>query len=68
MVHTANKMLTRCWCICGSGNKNQNGGVFVVEKGTGRNLFAYADQTPNDHAPVAAVMKAAGLTTLTKRP
>ena len=61
MVFTAQKMLTKCWCMCSSGDPRQNGGVFVLEKDTGRSLFAHIDQQPNDHAPVEQVLKAAGL-------
>ena len=64
MVRTAQKMLTKCWCICHSGDAKQNGGVFVLEKGTGRSLFAHVDQRPNDHAPVDVVLKAAGLNSM----
>ena len=65
MVRTAYDMLIKCWCICHSGDTRQNGGVFVLDKGTGARLYAHVDQQPNDHAPVGQVMKAAGLTYIT---
>ena len=53
--------LTRCWCICESGDVKQNGGEFVMEQGTGRCLLAHVDQTPGGHAPIDDVLKAAGM-------
>ena len=52
---------TRCWCACGAGNILQNGGVFVMEGGSGKCLFSHVDQRPSDHADIEAVLRAAGM-------
>ena len=53
--------VSRCWCICESGDIKQNGGEFVLEGGTGRCLLAHVDQKPGGHAAVEDVLKAAGM-------
>ena len=52
--------VTRCWCICASGDPAQNGGVFVIRRG-GECLYQHIDQTPSDHADIDEIFAAAGL-------
>jgi hypothetical protein len=53
--------VTRCWCACGAGSLLQNGGVFVMEGGSGKCLFSHVDQRPSDHADIETVLRAAGM-------
>jgi len=64
-IRTCWQGTTKCWCIWNSGDTKQNGGVFVLEKGTGMPLYQHIDQEPDDHADVQTIFTAAGLNTIT---
>lgn len=63
--------ITRCWCMCQSGDVQQQGGVFVIKPTTSQTdqsnnqslecVFAHIDQDGGDHANTDEVFRAAGI-------
>lgn len=51
---------TRCWCICSSGDVQQQGGAFVIQSG-GRVVFKHIEKRPGDHADMRELFDAAGI-------
>jgi len=54
--------LTRCWCMCDAGDPRQQGAIFVMDR-AGKPLFQHLERFPSDHAKVAEVFRAAGIST-----
>jgi len=52
--------ITKCWCMCSSGDVKQQGGVFVLNS-QGECLFKHLEQTPKDHANIKDIFEAAGI-------
>jgi len=51
---------TRCWCICSSGDFQQQGGAFVIQPGS-RVVFQHIEKRPDDHADTRELFEAAGI-------
>jgi len=49
----------KCWCMCSSGNVQQQGGVFVLDQ-QGDCSFSHLEDIPTDHRDPQDVLKAAG--------
>jgi len=52
--------LTRCWCICQSGDVSQQGGEFVMAPNN-QMLFGHMETRPGDHPDTAEFFGAAGV-------
>jgi hypothetical protein len=51
--------ITKCWCMCSSGDVEQQGGVFVLNN-NGECLFKHIEDNPQDHADIKETLRAAG--------
>jgi hypothetical protein len=53
---------TRCWCMCSSGDVEQQGAAFVITPPPQQQCtFRHIEQRPGDHADTNKLFRAAGL-------